>query len=108
MTTGWRNVTPADAIDYLNDLLRRDREAVTALVGSRVSCNEALSNHETCQVGARDGVYTVGLLGVLNGLFGVDESGWGPITAVVEAEGSRRVIVFEMTKPLQARLEVRR
>ena len=74
------------AIEYLNGLLEDDRVAVGALVGNRVPCNETLSNHPTCQVQIQNGGYYVGLLGVLNGLCGINENGWGPIAAVFEED----------------------
>lgn len=55
---------------YLNDLLEVDREGITRLVNARVPCNERLAGdrYVTVLTGA-DGVSTVGLLGVINGLF---------------------------------------
>lgn len=84
-------VTPADAVAYLNQLLELDRPAVAALVANRVPCNEALADHPTCQVGVQHGGFHVGLLGVLNGLFGTigdggPRDGWGWITAEFEDE----------------------
>ncbi|MDO8715320.1 MAG: hypothetical protein Q7J73_00660 [Dehalococcoidales bacterium] len=72
-------------VKYLNELLEIDRDAISNLIASRVECNEKLSNHPTVQVGTReDGKYEVGLLGILNGLFSVDENEYGEIYMVVE------------------------
>lgn len=90
------SVSPIDTVNYLNELVDADPDAVRALIVQRVPCNQALAHHPTCRVmdvasveGAVDrnvgvvGVgYEVGFLGVLNGLFGVDAQGWGAIVAV--------------------------
>lgn len=76
------HVTPAEAVNFLNTLLELDRTAVTQLVFQRVSCNRALADHETVQVSqAGPEFFKVGLLGILNGLFGVSEAGYGRIAA---------------------------
>lgn len=72
------------AIDMLNDILEADPKAISELFTHRVSCNNELADHRTVQV--RDD-NTVSALGVLNGLFGVDESGWGYIAAVCNEDG---------------------
>lgn len=86
-------VTVAEAIELLNEALAADRAGVSALVNERVICNAALSEHPTIQVGQMEGnitngepaiAYKVGLLGILNGLFGTDETGYGPISAIVD------------------------
>ena len=73
-------------IDYMNGLLEADRVAVGALVGNRVPCNETLANHPTCQVQGQNGGNYVGLLGILNGLCGINEVGWGAIAAVFDED----------------------
>ena len=72
-----------EVVAFLNDLLALDREAVEALVRHRVPCNQALTEHPTVQVGpiAENGQNHVGLLGLLNGLIGIDSSGWGYVAA---------------------------
>lgn len=72
------------AIDMLNDALQRDPVAISALVAARVPCNEVLADHDTIQVWFKDGEYRIGLLGVLNGLFGKHNDGYGRIAAVVD------------------------
>lgn len=94
-------VTVDQAIDMLNDLLKLDREAITQLLDRRVLCSESMADHETVQVLERQhkngkaSTYTVGLLGILNGLFGVMEDGWGHISAWYEDDGT--VIAFKRT-----------
>jgi len=95
-------VTVDDAIKLLNELLELDRPAVAALIANRVPCNEALADHETVQCSAQHNGFHVGMLGVLNGLFGTLPNGWGKITAVFEdsddpAEYGRKLIRFHRT-----------
>jgi hypothetical protein len=75
-----------EAIEILNGLIELARSAMMALISTRVPCNEALANHPTVQVHARGGYYSVGFLGILNGMFGVDEDGWGLIMATIDDE----------------------
>ena len=79
-------ITPQDAIDYLNDIMSCDAEALERLIEHREPCNDALAFHPTVQSSGQEGAYKVGLLGILNGLFGVDSNDWGPIAAAYEVE----------------------
>lgn len=70
-----------ETVNFLNELLKIDSIAITALFSMRISCNEALADHETVQVLVSGGTYfQVGIVGILNGLFGIDENGWGHIS----------------------------
>lgn len=69
-------------LKIMNEAIALDKAAISALIFNRVPCNEALANHPTIAVGSRWGGYTIGLMGILNGLcgtqkiaaqFGVDE-----------------------------------
>ncbi len=83
--------SPAEAIVALmNELLEMDPVAVSALCHVRVPCNETLAAHPKVQVALlRDPAeaagdadeYSFGLLGLLNGLGGVDYMGRGAIAA---------------------------
>lgn len=75
-------VTIDDVIKYLNELVYLDRKAIETLSDFRVDCNEKIANHPTVQVVQKDNKFSVGLIGLLNGLFGIREDGWGEITAV--------------------------
>lgn len=72
-------VSPQDACDFLNDLFKRDPGAIYQLIETRVPVNAAAANHPTAQVTRGE----LGLLGVINGLFGVYDDGerknWGCI-----------------------------
>lgn len=77
-------------IDFLNELIVLDRDAISALINTRVPCNKQFSEHETIQVLAGENeTYSVGLLGILNGLCGVDENGWGFIVAEVNEKDDK-------------------
>lgn len=75
------SITIDEMIGYLNELRSIDPSAVAALIESRVPCNEELAQHETCQTSGTAYEPRVGLLGVINGAFGTDDSGRGPIAA---------------------------
>ena len=92
----WKPVSPDHAIDVLNLILKADPAAAHALVEQRVPCNKALGDHPSVQVAQKDESLTVGLLGVLNGIFRADEDGWGTICAVFEDDGT--LTRFERTK----------
>lgn len=80
-----KTIKPDHVISFLNTLLRIDPFAINALVSMRVSCNVKLANHPTVQVGTLGGVHSmVGWLGILNGMFGVDDAGYGVIGADYE------------------------
>ena len=80
------SVTLDETIELLNSLVEIDPHAMTKLISARVECNEKLADHPTVQVGAIDDKTEVGILGVLNGIFGADEDGWGPIQVVMDVE----------------------
>lgn len=83
-----------DAVRVLNEALAADPEAVNRLFNHRVRVNGALTLHPTIQVvslSVKDArpedtgearVNTLGVLGLINGLFGVDVDGWGYIVSV--------------------------
>jgi hypothetical protein len=82
-----KTISVDDTIAFLNSLVELDRDAVTNLIKSRVECNESLARHPTVQVGVKDNnTYEVGILGIINGLFGIDEHGWGFIAATIDDE----------------------
>lgn len=76
-----KSISPQEVVEFLNSLLELDREAISNLIFTRVSCNMKLAEHPTVQVlqDAVDGRNCVGWLGLLNGLFGINENGYGCI-----------------------------
>lgn len=94
-------------IRFLNGLVRLDRKAMDRLLAARVPCNTKFAKHPTVQVGCKrrgERIWEcrVGLLGVLNGLFGIygpnSKRPWfGPIMAVMSDKG--RLLRFQRTLP---------
>jgi len=84
------NVSVHDVIELLNDLVERDRDGMGVLVNTRIAVEPPVAHHPTVQVlfhKADDGrtLYLLGTLGLLNGLFGVqDKTGVGAIAAIYE------------------------
>lgn len=79
-----QTVDPNLVIDFLNSLLKIDSKALNTLIFNRVSCNKELGEHPTVQTLCDDNFnYSVGLLGLLNGMCGTNEDGWGFIVAKV-------------------------
>lgn len=103
------SITPKGLCDYLNDLLQRDLVAINALMSMRVHCNNSLisgSGVQAIRVGydhskaGSDPKHAVGLMGILNGVFGVDSYGFGCIRAEVECDsetGHVRITRFVLT-----------
>ena len=82
------NTLAQKIVDLLNELIKQDPDAMSALISARVPCGELLADHPTVQVGETDTGYEVGLLGILNGLCGADSKGRGFVAVTVE-EGGR-------------------
>jgi hypothetical protein len=94
-----QEVSIEDAIAYLNELLALDAKAMGAMIGSGMPCNDALRDHPTALVlatGPTGSNARIGILGLLNGLFGVRDDGLGEISAVFE---SNKPVRFERTPP---------
>lgn len=95
-----KSVTISQAIILLNSALVCDPKAIQELIEARVECNETLAKHPTIQVGRRkapDGTeHRVGLLGIINGLFGIrDSDGYGAIHAECQSDGT--IVAFAPT-----------
>jgi len=92
-------VSVEQAIKLLNEMLVIDPDATQNLLDNRVKCNETLANHPTIQVRQyeNDKYPQVGFVGVLNGLFGIDDvSGIGAICCEVDNNG--KILNFARTK----------
>ena len=63
------------AIDVLNDALSRDPEAMTRLVNLRVPCRKELGSHPAIRIQRLGDEHRVGVLGLINGIFGDWPSG---------------------------------
>lgn len=72
-------------VEVLNSALEADRAAITLLIKSHVNCNKTLAEHPSIQVrGYNNGQYSVGPLGVINGLAGTHPNGYGRIAAIFD------------------------
>jgi hypothetical protein len=103
----WSFLSVDTTIELLNDLIKTDPVAVSRLIEARVPCNPKLAEHPTVQVTGygEDGGFKVGFLGVLNGLFGVDKDGWGPIAAVFHDDAPEKVVEFVRSDSRMVRRE---
>jgi hypothetical protein len=86
-------------VTLLNDLLILDSVAVRQLVSARVPCNSLIAKHPTVQVFVRPSTpgQSLGILGILNGLIGVNDAGWGGVCAVFDTQGN--ILRFERSQP---------
>ena len=73
-----RSDAVAQAIKVLNEAVALEPEAITRLMFHRVRIGKELADHPTiqCRSSGPD-IYEVSALGLINGLFGVDEDDWG-------------------------------
>ena len=74
-------LSAAHVVDVLNRVFEADPKAISDLIEARVPCNRQLADDPTVQVSEDDGKYLVGLLGIVNGLVGVNEQQSGFIAA---------------------------
>jgi hypothetical protein len=79
----------ADVVTYLNSLVEADPLAIRAMLCIRIPCNEELADHPTAQIdGEWPQGYTVGVMGIINGIFGIDDDGCGKISYTMNKDGS--------------------
>ena len=79
------------AIAVLNELVALDREVIETLIETRVPCASSLIYHPTAQVVGGDALEDgphLGMLGVLNAIFGADDRGYGYIAADFDDDGN--------------------
>ena len=91
-------ISVQEVVDTLNQLLVADKPTIQSLFDHRVGCNETIANHPSVIVGlaknwrknrpdipiAEDARYVLGPLGILNGLFGMNEERTGPIGGIYQ------------------------
>lgn len=76
-------VTIDVAIERLNSMLAADPVVMHSLMNIRVTTNKTMADHPTAQVLPVNGMYMIGLLGVINGIFGADDGDIGYIAMLV-------------------------
>ena len=81
-------ITVEQAVEVLNRAQKADPVAMHNLVSHRVICTRELTGDPTIQTGALGiGIHEVGMLGIINGIFGVDGSNIGFIAAETSVDG---------------------
>ena len=90
-----QNITPKEAVDFLNSLLGLDREAITNLLFARVNCNKSLRLHPAVQVQTNpiDDSRVLGFLGIINGMFGKNDAGYGCIMVHLEPNDDEKQMI---------------
>jgi len=89
----------AHAIAVLNEALSQDPRALRDLLAHREVCNQRLAQNDTVQVRQTpDGVRSVGVLGLINGILGARANGMGPLA--VEMDDNGDLLRFTTTKDL--------
>lgn len=83
------SITAQHAVKVLNEALKADPTAMNKLFFTRVACTEELSQHPTIQVrgyetGNEPQPPNVGVLGLINGIFGVNDRNYGFVCMVLE------------------------
>ena len=82
------SITVDQVLEVLNRAVAADKDALKQLLQARISCNDKLASDPEIQVGCyHTGKPTIGVLGLLNGLFG-EQEGWGAIVAVFKLQCS--------------------
>ena len=80
-------VSPKDAVAVLNRALAADKDAMRRLSDFRVMCNDELADDPTIQVRKEEsGNCSVGLIGILNGIFGIQDNNYGYLAGSYELE----------------------
>jgi hypothetical protein len=104
------HVTLEETAEFLNELLKTDPTTINALFNMRIYCNQGLAEHPTVQVGCqgegKHKICQVGFIGILNGLFGSDERGWGRLVIDVDNGAIKGFRVLDEKKITQAIEEV--
>ena len=73
--------TIEDACSALNDMLVIDRECMSKLIETRFECSPIFAALPSVQVVNKNGSFNLGIVGVLNGIFG------GGICCVKDGDG---------------------
>jgi len=97
------------AIEVLNRAVKQDAQAMTYLMEYRVQVNDGLADDPTIQVldytdivqkgpmGLERKTPVLGTLGLINGIFGIREDGWGYITMVAD-DTTGLILRFQRTR----------
>lgn len=97
MKTGLKkSVTARNVVSLLNEALKLDPKCIEKLVSNRVRCNDSIAAHPTIQVHRykKDKFYSVGIIGILNGIFGIRKDKMGAIC--VEFDDNDKLVKFRL------------
>ncbi len=104
------HVTLEETAAFLNDLLKVDPTTINALFNIRIYCNQGLAEHPTVQVGCqgegKQKICQVGFIGLLNGLLGIDERGWGHLAINIDNGEIKSFTVLDDKRVAKAIAEV--
>jgi hypothetical protein len=91
-------ITARKIVDLLNEALALDPVSMHALVEHRVPCLPAVEGHPTIVPYADGGTLKLGMLGILNGIAGLDEQAsiFGPPIVAVYADKDDRLTGFKV------------
>lgn len=81
------------AVKLLNEANDADPDAMSRLISHRTPCNDRMANHPTIQVGKDGSTFLVGMLGIINGIYGTRVNGHGFVAAITNDEGE--ILRFE-------------
>lgn len=85
-------------VDFLNELVRLDKYALTDMMSERISVNKELKNHPTILVKELvEGVPEIGLLSIINGMFGLE--GETQAIEVILDKHTDIITEFRLTEP---------
>ena len=95
-----QSITPSDVCELLNELLKLDYDCASGLVSCRQQCNKSVADHPSIQVqqDKDDKFPTVGVVGVLNGMFGIRDDGMGAICFEID---DGKILGFKLTPPTE-------
>jgi hypothetical protein len=95
-----QSITPSDVCDLLNEMLKLDYDCVHGLVSYRQQCNESVAAHPSIQVHQYkdDKFPKVGIVGVLNGMFGIRDDRMGVICFEID---NGKILGFKLTPPTE-------
>jgi len=95
-----QSVTPQEVCDLLNELLKLDYDCAHGLISYRQQCNKLVADHPSIQVQQYkgDNFPKVGIVGVLNGIFGIRDDGMGAICFEID---NGKVLGFKLTPPTE-------
>jgi hypothetical protein len=92
-----RLISAQDVCSLLNEFLELDPKCAQTILSHRVKCNDAVACHSTIQVQQfiDDKFPKVGIIGLINGVFGKRADGRGIICADIDTTG--KILNFKLT-----------